>query len=71
MFTRFSKRSVTSSTTTTILISQLAKQLEEEREARKKLQEELESIKQMSHSLLSSKKALAAPVAATNGETTS
>jgi hypothetical protein len=48
IFRATSKRSGTSSTTTTILISQLAKQLEEEREARKKLQEELDSIKQMS-----------------------
>jgi hypothetical protein len=63
---RFSKRSNTSNTTTTILIGQLAKQLEEEREARKKLQEELESIKQMSQQLLSSKKS-----GAPNPETTS
>jgi hypothetical protein len=43
-----SKRSARSSTTTTLIISQLAKQLDEERNARKKLEEELESIKQLS-----------------------
>ena len=51
---RVSKRSSRSSTTTTLIINQLAKQLEEEREARKKLQEELESIKSLSMQLLSS-----------------
>ena len=49
---RVSKRSSRSSTTTTLIINQLAKQLEEEREARKKLQEELESIKSLSMQLL-------------------
>jgi hypothetical protein len=43
-----SRKSNVTNTTTTILISALAKQLEEERDARKKLQEELESIKQLS-----------------------
>ena len=38
-----------------MIISQLAKQLEEELEARKKLQEELESIKQLSMQLITSK----------------
>jgi molecular chaperone GrpE (heat shock protein) len=44
-----SRKSGVTNTTTTLLISQLAKQLDEEREARKRLQEELESIKQLSY----------------------
>ncbi len=44
-----SKRSGVSNSTTNFIITNLAKQLEEEREARKKLEEELESIKQLSY----------------------
>ena len=47
-YCRSSRRSNRSSATTTIIINHLAKQLQEEREARKMLEEELESIKQLS-----------------------
>lgn len=49
---RLSRRSQKSTATTTLIITHLAKQLDEERIARKKLEEELQSIKQLSMQLL-------------------